>query len=816
MLGDWNVTSSGRRSSSLTFTPLVTRLAPAIARFERPAMRAACAFMSVSRNARKDFPVVVMGRIMGFCAQAMPSDQTLSTSVLLHISSQTGVPLKSLVSTVGLLDEGATVPFLARYRKEVTGNLDEVRIRAIQEKLRYFRELEDRRRTVLQSIEEQGKLTPELRARIESVLEKTELEDLYLPYKPKRRTKASVAREKGLEPLARYLWEQQDTGVPLEEFAARFVNAEKEVPSAEEALAGARHIVAEWISENAEVRKAMRRMMAEQGVVASRAIEGVEDPEGKYRQYAGYREPAAKIPSHRMLAVRRGAKEGILAFEIELDKEQALAWLKSRVLRVQGPWTAHLEQAAEDSYERLLNPSIQTEVRLELKERSDGEAIRVFRDNLENLLLAPPAGMLNVLAIDPGIRTGCKLAVVDDTGKFLESAVMYPLEPRNDLAGAVRTLSGMIARHHVRAIAIGNGTASREVAAFVDDFLRQAGLTKVFSIVVSEAGASVYSASDIARQEFPDLDVTVRGAISIARRLQDPLAELVKIDPKSIGVGQYQHDVDQKKLKEGLEATVESCVNRVGVDLNTASFALLRYVAGIREHAAEKIVEYRNAHGRFRSRLEVMAVPGFGPKTFEQAAGFLRIRGGDHPLDMTAVHPESYPVVERIAQSLNVGVTELIARPELLDNVKLESFQTETVGLYTLTDIREELRKPGRDPREKFAAPEWREDVREIADLKPGMVLEGVVTNVTNFGAFVDVGVHHDGLVHVSELANRFVKDPNEVVKVGQIVRVQVISADPRTRRIGLSMKALAAPAAPRRATIDDKLAQLATRFRTR
>jgi uncharacterized protein len=522
-----------------------------------------------------------------------------------------------------------------------------------------------------------------------------------------------------------------------------------------------------------------------------------------------------------MLAIRRGAKEGILTFEIELDPAQPVAWLKSRVLRVHGPWTPHLEQAVEDSYDRLLNPSIQTEVRLELKDRSDEEAIRVFRENLSNLLLAAPAGMLSVLAVDPGIRTGCKLAVVDDTGKFLESAVIYPLEPRNDLVGSVKTLAALISRHHVRAIAIGNGTGSREVSAFVRDFLHQAAQAQVFSVVVSESGASVYSASDIARQEFPDLDLTIRGAISIARRLQDPLAELVKIDPKSIGVGQYQHDVDQRHLMQGLEATVESCVNHVGVDLNTASFALLRYVAGIKERTAEKIVEYRNEHGRFRSRVELMAVGGFGPKTFEQAAGFLRIRGGANPLDMTAVHPESYPVVERIAESLGVGVPELIARPNLLDSVKLEAFRTGTVGDYTLADIREELRRPGRDPRDKFTAPEWRDDVKEIADLKPGMIVEGVVTNVTNFGAFVDVGVHHDGLVHVSELANRFVKDPNEVVKAGQIVRVKVVSADAKTKRIALSIKALSAPPpakpAPRsQPKPEDQLAQLANRFRTR
>ena len=748
--------------------------------------------------------------------------KSLSTTVLLHISKQLNIALKSLVATIALLDEGGTVPFIARYRKEATGNLDEVQIRAIQELLEYFRELEDRRETILDSIQEQGKLTPELQAKIEAAMEKTELEDLYLPYKPKRRTKASIARDKGLEPLAQFLWDQQG-GTQLSEFTAQFVSAEKGVESEKEALEGARHIIAEWISENAEFRKAVRGMMVAEGRVTSRAIEGVPDPEGKFQMYAQYSEPASKIPSHRMLAIRRGAKEGILTFEIELEPEKPLAWLRPRVIRAPGDWTPHLEQAIEDSYERLLNPSIQTEVRLELKDRSDEEAIKVFRENLENLLLSPPAGMLTVLAIDPGIRTGCKIAVVDDTGKYLENSVIYPFEPKNDLAGSVRTLASLVARHNVQAIAIGNGTASRETAALVQDFLRQANLTKIFSVSVSESGASVYSASEIARQEFPDLDLTVRGAISIARRLQDPLSELVKVDPKSIGVGQYQHDVDQKRLKQSLEATVESCVNRVGVDLNTASWALLRYVAGITERTALKIVEYRNEKGRFRSRLELTAVPGFGPKTFEQAAGFLRIRGGANPLDITAVHPESYPVVEKIAGSLGVSVDELIAKPELVEKVKLEGFATEHVGMYTLGDIREELRKPGRDPREKFVAPKWRDDVKEIADLKPGMVLEGVVTNVTRFGAFVDLGVHQDGLVHVSELANRFVKEASDVVKVGQIVKVQVMNADPKAKRIALSMKALetAAPKPkgkpqPPAPSMEDKLAALANKFKVR
>jgi len=758
---------------------------------------------------------------------AMTQIKALPTAVLVHIAKLLNVPLKGLVSVITLLDEGGTVPFIARYRKEATGSLDEVQIRDIQEKMEYFRELEDRRETVLQSIQEQGKLTAELKSKIEAALEKTELEDLYLPFRPKRRTKASIARERGLEPLAQFLWDQQAGPTSLADLAATFVSQEKGVASSAEALEGARHIIAEWISENAEFRKAVRAMMMAEGVVVSRAVEGAADPEGKFQMYANYSEPAGKIPSHRMLAIRRGAKEGVLTFEIELAPEQPLAWLRSHIIHAPGEWAPQLEQAVEDSYDRLLNPSIQTEVRLELKDRSDEEAIKVFRENLENLLLSPPAGMLTVLAIDPGIRTGCKIAVVDDTGKFLENAVIYPFEPKNDLAGSVKTLASLIARHNVQAIAIGNGTASRESAAFVQDFLRQANLTRIFSVTVSESGASVYSASEIARQEFPDLDLTIRGAISIARRLQDPLSELVKVDPKSIGVGQYQHDVDQRRLKQSLEATVESCVNRVGVDLNTASWALLRYVAGIHERTAVKIVEYRNTHGKFRSRFQLTAVAGFGPKTFEQAAGFLRIRGGENPLDMTSVHPESYPVVERIAASLGVTVPELIARPELIESVKLEGFATESVGMYTLGDIREELRKPGRDPREKFVAPHWREDVKEIADLKAGMTLEGVVTNVTRFGAFVDVGVHQDGLVHVSELANRYVKDAGEVVKVGQIVKVKVLNADPKARRIALSIKALE-PAAPepkrknfqkppeKKPSIEEQMASLSSKFKVR
>ena len=761
----------------------------------------------------------------------MQEPKQLSTPILIHIAKELNVPIKNLIATMGLLDEGGTVPFIARYRKEVTGNLDEVVIGTTAEKLGYFRELQDRRETVLKSIGEQGKLTAELKAKIEATLDKTELEDLYLPYKPKRRTKAMIAREKGLEPLAQYLWEQTETGVSLQEYASSFVDAEKGVSSAEEALEGARHIIAEQISETAEFRRYLRHLMLSEGLVVSRMVEGANDPEGKFKMYADYSEPATKIPSHRMLAIRRGASENILYFQIEMDAAKAISYLKSKAVRHPGDWVPQLEAAIEDAWQRLLNLSIQTEVRLELKERSDTEAIRVFRENLQNLLLSPPAGMVGVLAVDPGLRTGCKVAVVDATGKFLDHGVIYPLEPRRDTEGAARTLRGLIEKHQVRAIAIGNGTGSREASAFVQDFLREANLSNVFSIVVNESGASVYSASEIARQEFPDLDLTVRGAISIARRLQDPLAELVKIDPKSIGVGQYQHDVDQRKLNAALESTVESCVNRVGVDLNTASFALLRYVAGINERVAQKIVEFRNENGAFRSRVQLKAISGFGPKTFEQAAGFLRIRGGDNPLDMTAVHPESYSVVERIAAFLNTEIGDLIAKPTLVKGVDPEKFQSEGAGLYTLRDILEELRKPGRDPREQFVVPQFRSDVKEITDLKPEMVLEGTVTNVTNFGAFVDVGVHQDGLVHVSELSTRFIKDPNEAVKAGQIVRVKVLSVDPKSRRIALSIKALQQsdlpkvkhapetrrpnPKAPP-ASMDDKLARLSERFRTR
>lgn len=749
-------------------------------------------------------------------APLMSDRKSLAPEILIHIAQLLQVPMKGLLATIELLDEGGTVPFIARYRKEATGNLDEVQIRDIEEKLTYFRELTDRRATILSSIEEQGKLTPELKARIKATLDRSELEDLYLPYKPKRRTKATIAREKGFGPLAGYLWNQDAAAGSLAELAATF-------PDPDEALEGARHIVAEMVSEDAAIRKALRQLLFDEGVVVSRKVTDANDEQEKFKMYYEYREPVRTIPSHRMLAIRRGEAENVLYFLIESESARALDLIRSHVHKAKGDWTPQLDLAIEDSWQRLLNSSIQTEIRMELKKRSDTEAIAVFRDNLQNLLLAPPAGPLAVMGIDPGVRTGCKIAVVDETGKFLEHSVIYPHQPKNDLIGSARTLKMLMTKYNIRAIAIGNGTASRETDALVRQFLRDENLANAFSVTVNESGASVYSASEVARQEFPDLDLTVRGAISIARRLQDPLSELVKIDPKSIGVGQYQHDVDQKQLQQSLAAVIESCVNRVGVDLNTASWTLLRYVAGISERTALNIVAFRNENGKFRNRSQLNKVPGIGPKTFEQAAGFLRIRDGENPLDMTAVHPESYPVVEQIARSLNVDIQEIVRTPGMVEKVDRTQL---TAGAYTLNDILEELKKPGRDPRDKFVAPTFDEKVKEIADVQPGMKLEGVVTNVTKFGAFVDIGVHQDGLVHISELSNRYIKDPNEAVKVGQIVKVQVLTVDAKNKRIALSIKALQAPAerpkpsskpaAAPKPTMEDKLAALSNRWRTK
>jgi uncharacterized protein len=754
----------------------------------------------------------------------MADAKILSTEILLHITQSLNLSLHSLTAVIGLLNEGGTVPFIARYRKEATGNLDEVQIRAIEEQLAYFRDLVSRRETILVSILEQGKLTDDLKARIEATFNKSELEDLYLPYRPKRRTKATIARDRGLEPLAQYLWAQQTTAQPIVDYAATFINSEKEVATVEDALEGARHIVAETISENADLRRALRHLMFEEGVIVSKKSFDAVDEQEKFKMYYDYREPVKTIPSHRMLAIRRGETESVLYFLIETEPLRATSLLRARILRNNGDWTPHMELAIDDSWKRLLSPSIQGELRLELKNRSDADAIQVFRDNLQNLLLAAPAGPISVLGIDPGLRTGCKIAVVDETGKFLAHDVLYLHTSKSAASGAGDILAALVAKHNVRAIAIGNGTASRETDAFVRDFLRERKLTNLFSVTVSESGASVYSASDIARQEFPDLDLTVRGAISIARRLQDPLSELVKVDPKSIGVGQYQHDVDQRQLQQSLETVIESCVNRVGVDLNTSSWTLLRYVAGVTERTALNIVAYRDQHGRFVSRTQLNKVPGIGAKTFEQAAGFLRIRDGENPLDCTAVHPESYPVVEQIAEALNAPITQLIQSPQLLS--KLDAKQL-SAGTFTISDILEELRKPGRDPRDQFIAPSFSESVREFGDVQPDMVLEGVVTNVTKFGAFVDIGVHQDGLIHISELSNRFIKEPSEAVKAGQIVKVKVLSSDAKTKRIALSMKALMGPAQnnqhakqsgrqppPLQPSMNEKLAMLSSKWK--
>ncbi len=710
-----------------------------------------------------------------------------SVRVLDLLVEETGLKRSQVENTVGLLDEGATVPFIARYRKERTGELDEVQIRTLAERLAYFRELEERKATVLQTIDEQGRLTAELRARIEAVRQKTELEDLYLPYKPKRRTRAVVARERGLEPLAALLAAQPEDGRP-ETMAEPFVAAEGEVPDSAAALQGAADILAEQLSEDADVRAAIRRLTREQGLFCSRAAPDHAGKVSKFEMYYDYREPLQDIPSHRMLAMRRGEKEEVLRLSILAPEEEILEILKRRLIRRESHVRPLLEKVAEDAYRRLIAPSIEVELRLEAKNRAEEAAIAVFAANLKNLLLLPPAGSRPVLGIDPGLRTGSKLAAVDATGRFLDHATIYPHAGKGKLGPARKELLRLLEAHGAEMIAVGNGTAGREMERFVRDTLAEAGLALPV-VMVNEAGASVYSASDIAREEFPELDLTVRGAISIARRLQDPLAELVKIDPKSIGVGQYQHDVNQAALKKALDQTVESCVNFVGVDLNTASWALLAYISGIGETLARAIVRHREQHGPFASRQDLLAVPRFGARTFEQAAGFLRIRCGVQPLDNTAVHPENYPTVERMAADLGLSLAELAADPAQAARIDPARYVTEQVGLPTLLDILEELKKPGRDPRRQFETVSFRDDVQEIGDLKEGMLLSGTVTNVTAFGAFVDVGVHQDGLVHVSHLARRFVRDPAKAVRVGEVVKVKVLSVDLERKRIALSIK---------------------------
>ena len=708
--------------------------------------------------------------------------------ILAIIIEESGLPRAGVLQTVALLNEGGTVPFIARYRKEQTGELDEVQIRQIEDLLAYHRELADRKATVIKSIEEQGKLTRELAARIEGCRKKTELEDLYLPYKPKRRTKATIARERGLEPLSVIVAAQElKSGTPAEA-AAPFVNLEMGVPDAEAALEGAAHIIAEQLSEDADLRGMVRELTREQGIFACKLLGEGLDGEGKFKMYYEYSEPLKSVPSHRMLAMRRGEKEAVLRLALLAPEEEILERVKLRLIKRESIFKAILESASADAYKRLIAPSIEVELRLEAKTRADEAAIAIFAQNLRNLLLLPPAGGRRVLGIDPGLRTGCKLAALTETGRFLEHATIYPHTGGPRVQAAAADLVRLVELHDLRLIAIGNGTGGRETELFVREALRKGGV-QAETVMVNEAGASIYSASDIAREEFPELDLTIRGAISIGRRLQDPLAELVKIDPKSIGIGQYQHDVNQAQLKKALDAVVESCVNFVGVDLNSASWALLSYVAGVTENQGRAIVRQRDEHGAFSSRQSLLKVPRFGPKAFEQAAGFLRIRGGENPLDNTAVHPENYGVVERMAADLSVSVAQLVADPGLSAGIKVERYLTAEVGLPTLNDILKELKKQGRDPREQFKSASFRDDVSTIADLKEGMILQGVVTNVAAFGAFVDIGVHQDGLVHVSQLSHRFMKDPNDAVKVGEIVKVKVLSADPERKRISLSIK---------------------------
>ncbi|HEX6245066.1 MAG TPA: Tex family protein [Polyangiales bacterium] len=705
------------------------------------------------------------------------------------IAHELSLPLAGVRAVVRLLAENATVPFIARYRKEATGSLDEVQIRNIEERRAYLLELDERRRAILESIASQGKLTPELRAKILACDTKAALEDLYLPYKPKRRTRATIAKERGLEPLALRILAQPADGDPERE-AAPFVSAEKEVKDVAAALAGARDIVAEALAENADARASVRARFAEHGVLVSEKAAGLGDAPTKFEQYYDFREPLKTIPSHRFLAVRRGERENVLRAHLEVDAEPLLASLSGLMGRKQqSPFAEQMSLAVEDGYKRLLAPSVENDLRVELKMRSDREAVDVFADNLRNLLMAAPLGEKGVLGLDPGLRTGCKFVALDATGKFLAETVLHLAKGAGAEEAARRTLLEYVQKYTPRAIAIGNGTGGREAERFVRGTLKQANVADLIVVQVNESGASVYSASEVAREEHPELDVTVRGALSIARRLQDPLAELVKIDPKAIGVGQYQHDVHQPLLAKKLDEVVESCVNAVGVELNTASAQLLTRVSGIGASLAKKIVKFREDNGRFPGRLKLLDVPGLGPRAFEQAAGFLRVAGGEHPLDASAVHPERYALVERMAQDLGLPLAQLVGNAAAVERIEIAKYVGDGVGEPTLRDILAELKKPGRDPRADFEPPRFREDVEKLEDLQPGMWLEGVVTNVTAFGAFIDVGVHQDGLAHVSQLADRFVKDPAEVVKVGDKIKVRVLEVDLARKRISLSAR---------------------------
>jgi protein Tex len=703
---------------------------------------------------------------------------------LKRIAVELNITVQQVRSTAELLADAATVPFIARYRKEATGSLDEVAITAIRDRLEQLAELDKRRDAILGSLAERDLLTDELQGQIAAADTMAVLEDIYLPFRPKRRTRAKIAREKGLEPLAERVFAQENFDPCTE--AAEFISPEKGVESAEDALAGARDIIAEWVNEHAEARAAMRELFFSKGTIRSKAVNASDPEAARFRDYFDWEESVATAPGHRLLAMFRAEKQGAVSLQVRPPEEDAVASLRRRFIRARNSAGQQVLLALEDSYKRLMAPSMETEVRNKAKQTADEEAIRVFAENLRELLLAAPLGRTRVLALDPGFRTGAKLVCLDEQGKLLHHTAIYPTQSEKLVAEAGETVKKLCERLQIQAIAIGNGTASRETEAFV----RSLGLPASVSIVmVNESGASVYSASKVAREEFPDHDVTVRGAVSIGRRLMDPLAELVKIDPKAIGVGQYQHDVDQAALKRGLDDVVSSCVNRIGVEVNTASKELLTYVSGLGPGLAKNIVERRNQQGPFASRKEILKVPRLGPKAFEQAAGFLRIRDAANPLDASAVHPESYAVVERMAQDLGRSVKDLMQSPELRRKIDRSRYVTEQVGLPTLNDIMAELDKPGRDPRQAFEAFSFAEGVNSLDDLKPGMKLPGIVTNVTKFGAFVDIGVHHDGLVHVSQLADHFVRDPAEVVKVQQKVSVTVLEIDKQRKRISLSLR---------------------------
>lgn len=703
------------------------------------------------------------------------------TQIYFKVSDNLKIDTKQVVATARLLDEGGTIPFIARYRKEATGSLDEVAIGQIRDEVERLRELEKRRESILKSIEGQGKLTEELKEKILDAETMSSLEDLYLPYKPKRRTKATIAREKGLEPLAQFILQQ--TGSPDAE-AEKFISLEKEVTSIDEALHGARDIIAEIISEDPIAREHTRNLFKQKATIKSRVVRGKEEEGAKYEDYFEWEEALANCPSHRLLAMRRGEKEDFLFLDIKPPAEDAVDILNKLFVKSRGACADQIKLAIDDGYARLLQPSIEAETRASTKEFADEKAIEVFAQNIRELLLASPLGQKAILAIDPGIRTGCKTVALDKQGKLLEDTVIFPQMKKLE---AENIVLAFCAKHNIEAIAIGNGTAGRETETFIRgiDVLPK----EIPVIMVNESGASIYSASDVAREEFPDKDLTVRGAVSIGRRLADPLAELVKLDPKSIGVGQYQHDVNQDKLKNKLDEVVGSCVNAVGVELNTASKQLLTYVSGLNSRLAQNIVEHRNKNGAFKNRKELKEISGMGEKTFEQCAGFLRIAKGENPLDKSAVHPESYAVVEKMAADLNASITDLLTKPELRKQIKVTNYVTETIGLPTLKDIVSELDKPGRDPRRSFEVFSFAEGIERPEDLKEGMQLPGIVTNVTNFGAFVDVGVHQDGLVHISHLADSFVDDPNKIVKVSQQVTVTVLEVDLKRNRISLSMK---------------------------